>query len=592
MLTPRGFWFLLTVFSVLIASITLSATTLTLVCLTLLAWFLAQWFLFQCRIRLSARRFSVVRVLRTNRGEVESIWARQKVDVTLRVLSDAPVILPYVIVSERVPALATVHAGDVHLDGTLSNTSPLEWTYSLVCASPGRLRFEGIKIDVVDPQGFFTFATFVRTPKEYRVLPAMVIESTQTPFVKLHNTLPLLGSHRHARPGGSSELLDLRDYQPGDPPKLIAWKITARRDRLITKEFESEVPIRCTIFLDTSNSVRIGPAGATALCRLVEIAAGVAQSNASERDLTGLCIFDDQCVRDQIRPGRGSRHMMQMLERLTHVAGLIPFKQRATVRELLPYAYGLVQDVYPEYLDSDVNYFPWWLPWWSPQPSWVIPRWAPRYWSRLSGGLQREQRWRKEISAILAVRYDLGPGGLTMLMEDDVQCAKQLQRFLAEHQVACPFAPYDADGVNAFAAPEKTHVLADALLKAVTHGKDNELFVLCVDLFDCEETMSALEGAICVARARHHQVIVIAPWPIGVPAPARESTKARVAFETLDAQTLLQQIFTDRLQTAFAKVQRALGRLGVPVLCAGERDSVHWILHRMRRLRIQERGVR
>ena len=39
---------------------------------------------------------------------------------------------------------------------------------------------------------------------------------------------------------------------PGDPPRTIAWKVSARRDRLITKEFESEVPVRCTLFLDTS----------------------------------------------------------------------------------------------------------------------------------------------------------------------------------------------------------------------------------------------------------------------------------------------------------------------------------------------------
>jgi len=30
----------------------------------------------------------------------------------------------------------------------------------------------------------------------------------------------------------------------------------------------------------------------------------------------------------------------------------------------------------------------------------------------------------------------------------------------------------------------------------------------------------------------------------------------------------------------------------VPVFCAGESDTVDRILHRMRRLRIQERGVR
>src|SRR5207302_354096 len=65
------------------------------------------------------------------------------------------------------------------------------------------------------------------------------------------------GMHRLYRPGSGSELLDLRDYQPGDPPRTIAWKVSARRDKLITKELEREVPVRCTLLLDTSRSVLV-----------------------------------------------------------------------------------------------------------------------------------------------------------------------------------------------------------------------------------------------------------------------------------------------------------------------------------------------
>jgi uncharacterized protein (DUF58 family) len=590
MLTARGFWFFFSVSSMVALAIIMRAPTLILVGLTLLGWFLSQWFLFQMRVRLSVRRLSVERTLRTSRGEVASIWAKQPVEVAIRVCCDSAAGLPYVIASERVPALARVKEGAVQWDGALTAAAPLAWEYTIICKAPGRLRFEGVKIEIADLQGFFTSATFIRAAKEYRVLPALVVEAAQTPFVKQINTLPLLGSHRHARPGGSSELLDLRDYQTGDPPKLIAWKISARRDRLITKEFESEVPIRCTVFLDTSNSVRVGPAGETALCRLIEIAAGLAQANDSERDLTGLCLFDETGVGAWIKPGRGSKHMVKLLDHLTHAAGFIPHKPRATVRELLPFAFGLAQDVYPEYLDRDANDFPWWLALWAPQPGWTIPPGAPRYWTRFSPSMCRAQRWRKLLAAILAVRYELGPGGVGLLMEDDLTCAEFLQRFLAEHQVACPFARYDDHGVNAFAAPAKVQVFADALVKSVTHGKDNELFVLCVDLFDCEESLPALERAVCVARARHHQVLVVAPWPNDVASPDRIVALPR--FDALEVHDVMRYVFADRMQRAFTRFRRSFGKLGVPVLCAAQHDSVNAILHRMRRLRIQERGVR
>src|SRR5205823_2370308 len=140
------------------------------------------------------------------------------------------------------------------------------------------------------------------------------------------------------------------------------------------------------------------------------------------------------------------------LGKLTDVAGLIASTPYARVRDLLPIAYGLAQDVYPDWLDRDINHFPAWLPFWAPQPRWTVPPGAIRA-SRWSPTYHRLYRWRKELSAILSVRYDLGPGGLALLLEDDEQCIRYLQRFLTEHQIAYPFSLYDDEGRYLFAAP-------------------------------------------------------------------------------------------------------------------------------------------
>ncbi len=589
MLTTRGFYFFVPAFALLATAVLLGALPLMLICLTLLFWFLAQWFLFQLRIRLTIRRLSLERTLRTARGEVASVWARQKAEVAVTLRSDGPMSLPYVMLTDRLPALGRLQNGQLRADGVLAKDAPLTLDYAIETPGAGWLRFEGVKIELADLQGFFTYATFLHDPRAYRVLPALAVNASQPSFVKQHNALPLLGTHRHARPGGSSELLDLRDYIAGDPPRMIAWKVSARRNRLITKEFESEVPIRCTLFIDTSSSVRVGPVGETALCRLVEIAAGIAQTNASERDLTGLCLFDDTGVREFVKPARDPKHALRLLGLLTDVAGLIARTPRATVSDLVPVAYGLVQDVYPEWLDRDANWFPAWLAFWAPQPRWTKLPGAPRGARRFSPAYHREYRCRKELAAILAVRYELGPGGLALLLEDDERCVEYLQRFLAEHQVAYPYPLYDDEGRYVFAAPAKAQVLAGAILKAVTQAKDNELFVLCIDLLEMTEQIGDLERAVCVARARHHQVIAICPWPAGVRVPGAGAKEHAGSF---DVRVALAQLATAQLHEAFAKVQHALGRFGVPVLCAAQGDAVDWILHRMRRLRIQERGVR
>src|SRR5204862_3680248 len=106
-------------------------------------------------------------------------------------------------------------------------------------------------------QGFFYQVAFVPGVLLLRVLPPLTDADGLRPGTKRFNLLPPPGTHRLRFPGSGSELLDLRDYLPGDPPRTIAWKVSARRDRLITKEFESEVPVRCTLFVDASNSVRV-----------------------------------------------------------------------------------------------------------------------------------------------------------------------------------------------------------------------------------------------------------------------------------------------------------------------------------------------
>src|SRR5207244_8066975 len=129
---------------------------------------------------------------------------------------------------------------------------------------------------------------------------------------------------------------------PGDPPRTIAWKPSARRDRLITKEFENEVPLRCPLFVDISHSVRIGPVGRNALARLVEICAAVAQASAGVRDLTGICLFDDERVTVLKRPARGARHLIELLNLLADASSLAPATGAARLGVLVPLAHALV----------------------------------------------------------------------------------------------------------------------------------------------------------------------------------------------------------------------------------------------------------
>src|SRR5262249_28494442 len=187
--------------------------------------------------------------------------------------------------------------------------------------------------------------------------------------------LPSRAQPRPPGPGPGRELPAPRASRPGAPPKTIAWKVPARRDRLITKEFESEVPVRCTLFVDASQATRVAspvgrrrPGAGKPLDRLLELAVGVLQANASPRHLTGPWLFDDQQVLALLPPDRSPRHHNAMLNQLADAAALAPAAARVNPDELTPLAYALAQELYPELLHPSVNAMPGWRTWFVPSP--------------------------------------------------------------------------------------------------------------------------------------------------------------------------------------------------------------------------------
>lgn len=676
MLTARGSWFLIGVATVAAVAVLGRNEVLGVTALTLLLWFGAAWVSFAFRAHVVCRRLHVQRRIENERGPVTAVWAGGTIFVRTRLSLSGTGRIPFIIAVDRLPFGAELANGANEKADAIDQGNPLRLKYTLRCRLLGRIRLDGVGIRVADLCGFFYHAGFVPAVNVLRVLPPLVDAEGHAASVKRHNLLPPPGVHRFRRPGSGSELLDLRDYRPGDPPKTIAWKVSARRDRLITKEFESEVPIRCTLFVDASNSVRVGATGANALASLVRIAATVAQASTASRDLLGLCLFDQE-IRRYIRPARGPRHLVQLLNALTDAAALRPTTGAVDVADLLPTAYSLAQEVYPHLLESDVNAMPAWVAALWPVPTyprkrpssrrgrigrwvraivalvvsiallyfidrhlvpvflipwvaiisvlagvallaamigWVIAGATAVSWvvATISRGLgllasmarglrqilsprsQRRARWRKQLAAVLSLRYGLAPGGLALLMEDDERFALLAQRFLAEHHVPYELPFYDAAGRYLFAVPEKVNVLSTALLRAAGRGHDNELFVLLADLLELTEQLDPLLRAVKIALARHHRVMIVCPWPPGLPLPRRSDRAAEDGAVTAvvveaNAKTSLRdrlrQHTINRFHGSFHRLRCIFARVGVPVLCADAEDPAQLILDRLDRLR-------
>ncbi len=119
----------------------------------------------------------------------------------------------------------------------------------------------------------------------------------------------LAGLHRSPRRGFSVEFAEHRQYQPGDEPRYVDWKLLARTDRLYVKQFEEETDLRAMIVLDASASM----AWSGSPDRLAKydyarrLAAALAMVLLRQRDAVGLITFDD-AVRDILPPRARQSH--------------------------------------------------------------------------------------------------------------------------------------------------------------------------------------------------------------------------------------------------------------------------------------------
>jgi uncharacterized protein (DUF58 family) len=125
------------------------------------------------------------------------------------------------------------------------------------------------------------------------------------------------GLHRSPRKGFSVEFAEYRPYQPGDDLRYIDWKIAARSDRWVVRQYEEETNLRASVVLDVSKSMAwsgtqmrglpgvasdgAGPDRLTKLAYAERLTAALTLLLLRQRDAVGLVRFDDR-IRTAIPP--------------------------------------------------------------------------------------------------------------------------------------------------------------------------------------------------------------------------------------------------------------------------------------------------
>ena len=104
----------------------------------------------------------------------------------------------------------------------------------------------------------------------------------------------LSGMHRSPYFGQSVEFRQHREYVVGDDLRHVDWKVWARQDRLVVKQYEEDTNLRCTLLVDVSNSMLYGNGPLNKYEYECTMASSLAYLVLSQQDAVGCVSFDDR----------------------------------------------------------------------------------------------------------------------------------------------------------------------------------------------------------------------------------------------------------------------------------------------------------
>jgi uncharacterized protein (DUF58 family) len=120
------------------------------------------------------------------------------------------------------------------------------------------------------------------------------------------------------RHGAGTELVQLRPYRPGDAPRAIDWRATARTGALVSREFGEDRHLEVVMLIDAGRQSRLGIDGSDRYGHYANVAARLAERAVIDEDRVGLLVFADRLLA-RLPAARGAPALQAVREALTCV---------------------------------------------------------------------------------------------------------------------------------------------------------------------------------------------------------------------------------------------------------------------------------
>lgn len=287
--------------------------------------------LFTGAISLVWNRLSLEEVSYERRFPGHKIFKGEEIEMTVAISNKKPVPLTWVKFEDQFPDAIEVVEGDQQFSAKRNvqilehSTSmrwyeKLNWEYRLRCTQRGIYRIGPARIESGDPFGF------LRTRKSEERVDSLLVYPRVVPLEQLGipSARPL-GETRGGLPifEDPSRVSGLRDYQRGDPIKIMDWKQSAKLRRLMVRTYapSTSVTVVLVVAVDTTAPywAEYPPED---LERVLTAAASVASHSADRQYILGLFTNDMPIPPNRpltVPPARGRDQLDRVLSALATV---------------------------------------------------------------------------------------------------------------------------------------------------------------------------------------------------------------------------------------------------------------------------------
>ena len=233
-------------------------------------------------------------------------------EVRLRVLNNTPRVMTLMLKDEYPPQMrpAGTREGRVQAEAQMSAAL----AYGLTPPSRGRFEFGQIAVRYLSRLGLVWRETRLGQPVAVKVYPNM--RRAREAELKALGARSLVTAHRKTSwRGEGREFESLRDYVRGDELRHVSWSATARRGKLVTRQYQIERDQMIIIAIDAGRLMTARIENETKLDSAVHATLALMSAAARGGDNAGIVVFGRR-IKTYLPPKRGGEHMDAALEAL------------------------------------------------------------------------------------------------------------------------------------------------------------------------------------------------------------------------------------------------------------------------------------